>query len=88
MSIRKLNENLEKGILPPELFFGAKEQPEEIDWEKVRYNTFYKSNDYFLSKLPKPIHKLPGIEKIVEHMRETALTPLEEIELRQQGKVE
>ncbi len=30
MSIRKLNQNLEKGILPPELFFGAKEQQEEI----------------------------------------------------------
>ena len=87
MSIRKLNENLEKGILPPELFFGAKvEQQEEIDWEKVRYNTFYKDNDYFLNKLPKPIHKLPGIEKIVEDMRETALTPLEEMELRQKEK--
>ena len=90
MSIRKLNESLEKGILPPELFFGETTQRcnDEIDWSKVQYNTFYKSNEYFLSKLPKPIHKLPGIENIIEHMKEKALTPLEEMELRQQGKVE
>ena len=85
MSVRKLNESLEKGILPPELFFGISHEPyEELDWAKVQYNTFYKTNDYFLSKLPKPIHSLPGIENIIEHMRDKAMTPLEEIEMRQQ----
>ena len=85
MSVRKLNESLEKGILPPELFFGISNEPhEELDWAKVQYNTFYKTNDYFLSKLPKPIQNLPGIENIIEHMRDKSMTPLEEIEMRQQ----
>lgn len=84
MSIRKLNESFEKGILPPELFFGINPHgaEEELDWSKIQYNTFFKTNEYFLSKLPKPIHSLPGIENIIEHMKEKALTPLEEIEMR------
>lgn len=82
--LRKLNEDFERGILPKEFNFRKQEIIEEIDWDKVRYNTFYKENEYFLSKLPKPIRNIVGIDKIVEKMKEESLTPLEEMNLRQQ----
>ena len=82
--LRKLNEDFERGILPKEFNFRKQEIIEEIDWDKVRYNTFYKENEYFLSKLPKPIRNIVGIEKIIEKMKEESLTPLEEMNLRQQ----
>jgi len=70
---------LKNGILPPELNFSAN-QNQQIDWEKVRYNAFYKSPDFFESKFPVGFNKLPGFDKIIESMIANSKTPLEEIE--------
>ena len=82
--LRKLNESLENGILPDELNFGINQNNNnQFDWDKVRYNTFGRNENWIMEhKIPKAIHNLPGIEKIVELVKEsmTDLTPSEEID--------
>jgi len=84
--LRRINQSLEKGIVPPEfMFFGNIN--DNVDWEKVRYNTFYKSTDYFLNKFPSGFENLPGAEKIISEMAETVKTPLEEMREREQEAI-
>jgi hypothetical protein len=75
--VKLVIKELEKGNLPIQLNFGLPNQ--EIDWDKVRYNTFYKSKDYFERKFPQGYESIPAFDKIVELMAENAKTPLEEI---------
>ena len=88
-NFKKILESLENGIVPDELNFNLQIQTDnEIDWEKVRYNTF-KDYDYIKENIiPKCLHKLQGIDLIIEDLQKSSLTPLEEIELRQQVKEE
>ena len=83
-NIKKILEQLDRGILPPELDFNHKEETEDF-WEKVRYNTFYKDPYYFVNKFPNPkaFLNLPGAADIVIDMAENAKSPLEEILVRQ-----
>jgi hypothetical protein len=76
----KLNTLLMQGILPDELNFGK--PAEALDLDKIRYNSFYKQFDYHLNKLPKAIHKIVGIDSLVQEEMKNALTPLEAIDLR------
>ena len=78
-----LNEKLRLGILPDELNFTASFFP-DLDMDKVRYNTFYKSPEFWLHKFENPIAflNLPASEKILESMIENSSTPLEEMLLR------
>lgn len=82
-NFKKILESLENGIVPDELNFNLQVQTDkEIDWEKVRYNTF-KDYDYIKENLiPKCLHKLQGIDLIIEDLQKNSLSPLEEIELR------
>jgi hypothetical protein len=84
MSLRKINEQFESGLLPDDFnFFG---QPKnDIDISKIKYNAFYKDYEFHLNRLPKALHKMPGIEKIVEHNMNQSLntSPLDEIIQRQ-----
>ena len=75
-----LNEKLRLGILPDELNFTASFVP-DLDMDKVRYNTFYKSPEFWLHKFENPIAflNLPASEKILESMIENSSTPLEEM---------
>jgi len=86
--VKKLIRQLNLGILPNELNFTIK-PPDEIDWEKVQYNTFYKSRDYFIGKMPCPegFMQLPGADLIIEDIISTVKTPLEEM-LEKQLKTE
>ena len=81
---KKVIQKLNEGILPDELNFTIA-QPDVIDWEKVRYNTFYKDPGFYLGKFPNPkaFLNLPGSEDIINNFIENAKTPLEEIEERQ-----
>ena len=62
MDFKNLLKSLENRICPNELKFSNNREEGVIDWEKVRYNTFYKSNEYFESKFPNKLHKLPAFD--------------------------
>jgi hypothetical protein len=81
--IRRINRLLKVGVLPIELDFVNISPNDQIDWEKVAYNTFYKTQEYFVNKFPPGLESLPGWEKMVDKMISNAKSPLEEIEERQ-----
>jgi len=76
---------LEKGELPEELDFRHKEQTPEIDWAKIQYNTYYRSDEYITNLFPNSMafQNLPGSDKIIESIRDNITTPLEEMKERQ-----
>ena len=65
MDLQKLVRQFEMGVCPAELNFRADSQ-EQIDWEKVAYNTKYHSFDFYDGKFPNEIKKMPAYDKIVE----------------------
>ena len=79
-TLKELNEQLSKGILPDSLYFGKREE-QPIDWEKIKFNTFYKDPDYFLGKFHKGIERILPPE-FFERMAEKAMSPAEEMDLR------
>ena len=81
--MKRMNEMLKQGILPPELDFGNQENG-EIDWNMVRYNTFYKTPEFVLERFPnsEAFLNLPGGLDILSEMAEKMTTPLDEIEER------
>ena len=74
-------ELLNRGILPDSLNFN---QTREIDIYKVAYNLRYKTTEYWESKFPDGYQNIPGFDKIIEKIAEEAISPLEEITLKQQ----
>jgi hypothetical protein len=86
--IKKIIRQLNLGILPDELNFNLT-PPDEIDWAKVQYNTFYKSKDYFIGKMPHPeaFMKLPGADLIIQSIIDNVKTPLEEMKEREEIKI-
>jgi hypothetical protein len=83
-SFTEILRKLEKGELPEELDFRQKEKP-ELDWSKIQYNTFYKSDEYILERYPNSMafQHLPGGDKIIDAIKSKLTTPLEEMEERQ-----
>ena len=75
--LKEFNNN----ILPAEFNFNTEVQP-ELDWSKVKYNTFYKTNEYYESILPSQLKKMPGYDLMLEYLVNNSLTPLEEINNR------
>ena len=74
---------LNKGILPDSLNFSLN-QNNEIDVYKIAYNLRYKTTEYWESKFPDGFQNIPGFDKIIEKIAEEAITPLEEITLKQE----
>jgi len=84
-NIKNILKSLENGVCPAELCFNLK-QNEVIDWEKVRYNTFFKSNEFYENKFPAEFENLTAFDKIIELIVEKNKdnSPLKEMEARQQ----
>jgi hypothetical protein len=88
MSNKKVNQDikdLNNGILPDSLNFSLK--PKEFDLKdlaELQYNAFYRSYEFFEKKFPKGYESIPGFDKVIQSMADNALTPLQEMELRQQ----
>jgi hypothetical protein len=84
MEIKKLNKQLNDGILPDSLNYTKQEYNNVIDWEKVKYNAFYRSYGFYESKFPKGHESIPGFDKIIQSIVEKAeeqeITPLKELE--------
>ena len=76
-------EMLNRGILPDSLNFNIN-QNNEIDMYKLAYNLRYKTTEYWESKFPDGYQNIPGFDKIIEKITEEALSPLEEISLKQE----
>ena len=74
---------LNKGILPDSLNFNLN-QNNEIDIYKIAYNLRYKTTEYWESKFPDGYQNIPGFDKIIEKIAEEAISPLEEITLKQE----
>jgi hypothetical protein len=84
--IDKLNASLRKGKIPDELNFT--EQPvQDIDYNKIKYNAFYRSYEFAASKFPPGYEQIPGFDKIIDSCRST-MTPLEELEMKAKQKLE
>jgi hypothetical protein len=84
-SFQEILRKLEKGELPEELDFRPKEQTPEIDWAKIQYNTYYRSDEYITNLFPNSMafQNLPASDKIIESIRDNITTPLEEMKERQ-----
>ena len=78
--VKKIIRQLNLGVLPNELNFTL-QPPDELDWEKVQYNTFYRTKDFIIGKMPNPdaFMNLPGSDLIIEDILSTVKTPLEEM---------
>jgi len=69
--MEKLNEDLNNGIVPPELDFSNKLQESNIDWNKVLYNSFYRSYEFYEKRYAKEIAGIPGFDQVVRDLVET-----------------
>ena len=83
MNIQELNEQLNYGILPENLNFSL-QKDYTIDLNKIKYNAFYRSYEFYESKFPKGYESIAGFDKIIEHIaiQNESKTPLDEIEER------
>ena len=83
MSVKELNEQLLNGILPDELNFGIKKEY-ELDLNKIKYNAFYRSYEFYENKFPKGYENIKGFDKVIDHIvykaQEKKKTPLDELE--------
>ena len=79
--VKQLNEELSKGILPDDLNFSLKREY-ELDINKIKYNAFYRTYDYYADKFPPGFDNIPGFDKIIESIVEQNqnITPLQELE--------
>lgn len=78
--LEKLNKQLEQGVVPDELVFNRDTTGYvKFDWDKVKYNTFYKDKRYIERQFPPGYESIPGFEKIFELMAEHISSPLEEM---------
>lgn len=77
-SIVQLVKMLNSDILPPCLDYSLN-QDVGYDINKIQYNTYYKSFEFFDSKFPSGFENLPGYYRIINEIRYNAKTPLEEI---------
>jgi hypothetical protein len=67
--MEKLNRSLSVGIIPDELNYTVREN-NNIDLLKLRYNTFYKSHEYFDKRFHPCLKSLPGYDKIIDQIVE------------------
>ena len=84
MDIKSINNSFINGFIPNCLFYNA--SPEyniSIDMNKVQYNNYYQSYDFFESKFPKGYNNIIGFSDIIENMATNAkiknINPLDEI---------
>ena len=84
MDIKRINNSFINGFIPNCLFYNA--SPEyniSIDMNKIQYNNYYQSYEFFESKFPKGYDNIIGFSDIIENMATNAklknLNPLDEI---------
>lgn len=87
--ISELNKQLEKGECPKSLNFSIEQQTENIekfDWDKLKYNTFYKNDKWIIGQHfnPKLFEKSEWLHPLLPYMKkdleENVISPLDEME--------
>jgi hypothetical protein len=89
--LKSINKQLNEGKLPTEFYDMIYPQQKEninIDWNKVQYNSFYKSYDYFDGRFKCDYSHIQGFDKVIEEIAKnnSHKTPLDEILERQEEK--
>ena len=84
MDIKSINNSFINGFIPNCLFYNASaEYNMSIDMNKIQYNNYYQSYEFFESKFPKGYDNIIGFSDIIENMATNAklknLNPLDEI---------
>ena len=84
MDIKSINNSFINGFIPNCLFYNA--SPEyymSIDMNKIQYNNYYQSYEFFESKFPKGYDNIIGFSDVIENMATNArlknINPLDEI---------
>jgi hypothetical protein len=80
MSLAEINKQLKLGKCPDCLNFGIRYKT-EVDFDKLKYNSLYTDEEYWLSKWenPQALLNLPGGIDIIRNIAKNARSPLEEI---------
>ena len=84
MDIKSINNSFINGFIPNCLFYNASsEYNMSIDMNKIQYNNYYQSYEFFESKFPKGYNNIIGFSDIIENMATNAKLknqiPLDEI---------
>jgi hypothetical protein len=75
-------QDLEEFEIPYELTYNLIPQHKyDIDESKLQYQNEYKTFDFYAQRFPYDYSHLKGFEKLIQLMADTALTPLEELEI-------
>lgn len=76
--LNRINDLFRMGILPLEFDF-SKPEAQEYDMAKLKYNTFYRTPEYHLSKFAPGFMEIPGAREIIQHMCDNDKSPLEQL---------
>jgi len=84
MDIKSINNSFVNGFIPNCLFYNAyPEYNMSIDMNKIQYNNYYQSYEFFESKFPKGYDNITGFSDVIENMATNAklknINPLDEI---------
>ena len=84
MDIKSINNSFINGFIPNCLFYNASsEYNMSIDMNKIQYNNYYQTYQFFESKFPKGYDNIIGFSDVIENMATNAklknLNPLDEI---------
>jgi len=84
MDIKSINNSFINGFIPNCLFYNASpEYNMSIDMNKIQYNNYYQSYEFFESKFPKGYDNIIGFSDVIESMATNAklknINPLDEI---------
>jgi len=84
MDIESINNCFINGFIPNCLLYNASpEYNMSIDMNKIQYNNYYQSYEFFQSKFPKGYDNIIGFSDVIENMATNAklknLNPLDEI---------
>ena len=84
MDIKSINNSFINGFIPNCLFYNASpEYNMSIDMNKIQYNNYYQSYEFFESKFPKGYDNIIGFSDVIENMATNAklknINPLDEI---------
>lgn len=81
-----LIKQLNQGILPNELNYNNIQNSDGIDVQKIQYNAFYRTYEFYEKKFPPGHEGIPGFNKIIEHIRDLNInnSPLKEIQERKE----
>ena len=77
-NIIQLVKLLNNDVLPTQLNYNFN-PVFHYDVDKIQYNSYYKSFEFFESKFPSGFESMPGYYRIINEIRYNAKTPLDEM---------